>query len=158
MAGRQASVEIVAFDLGRRRFGLIVDDVERVLRAVALTPVPNAPAVIEGLINVAGAPVAVMDLRKHLGLRPKSIDVDDVLIVTRASGRRVAIRADRAAGVLTVDAADVHDTAALGPMGPHLAGLAALPDGIMLIHDPRAFLTQAEATEIDRLICEPLAP
>ena len=162
MAGRQAIVEIVAFDLGRQRCGLIAADVERVLRAVAVTPLPNAPAVIEGLISIAGAPVAVVDFRKRLGLRPKSIELDDVLIVTRAGDRRVAIRADRAAGVIKVAAADIHDTTALGPLGTQVGaaqvvGVATLPDGIILIHDPQAFLTQAEAAELAGLPFELVA-
>jgi purine-binding chemotaxis protein CheW len=157
MAGSKAIVEIVAFDLGRLRCGLIAADVERVLRAVAMTPLPNAPAVIEGLISIAGSPVAVVDIRKRLGLRPKSIDLADVLIVTRAGDRRVAIRADRAAGVIKVAAADIHDATAVGPMAAQVVGVATLPDGIILIHDPRAFLTQAEAADLAGLTLEMVA-
>lgn len=157
MAGAQATVEFVAFDLGRQRCGLIVADVERVLRAVALTPLPNAPTIVEGAINVAGAPVAVLDIRKRFGFRPKPMDVDDVLIVTRAGDRRVAIRADRASGIVKVDAADIHDVKTVAPMGAQVVGVATLPDGIILIHDPRAFLTQVEASELDRLTLESVA-
>lgn len=158
MAGSKGTVEIVALDLGRQRCGLIVADVERVLRAVASTPLPDAPAVIEGLISVAGAPVVVVDIRKRLGLRPRSIALDDVLVITRAGERRLAIRADRAAGVVKIPAADIHDATAVGAIGAQVAGVAMLPDGIILIHDPQAFLTQAEAAELDRLVGEPVAP
>jgi purine-binding chemotaxis protein CheW len=158
MAGSQATVEIVAFDLGRQRCGLMVADVERVLRAVALTPLPNAPAVIEGVISLAGAPVAVVDLRKRLGLPAKAIDLDEVLLVTRAGARRVAIRADRAVGLVKAAAADLHDTAEVGPMAAEIAGVVTLPDGILLLHDPRAFLTQAEAAALDRLALQSVAP
>jgi purine-binding chemotaxis protein CheW len=159
MVRAQAVLEIVVFELGRQRYGLMIDDVERVLRAVALTPLPNAPAIIEGLISVAGSPVAVLDIRKRFGLRPKPIDVDDVLIMTRAGDRQVAIRANRVIGVVKVDPADVRDAKTIAPMDPQIAGVATLPDGVVLLHDPRAFLTQAEAVDLARLTTtESVAP
>jgi purine-binding chemotaxis protein CheW len=158
MAQAKAGLEIVVFDLGRQRFGLLAEDVERVLRAVALTPLPNAPAIVEGLISIAGAPVAVLDIRKRFSLGSKLIDVNDLLIITRAGERRVAVRADRALGVVKIDQADVRDAKAVAPMGPQIAGVVALPDGVVLIHNPQAFLTQAETIDLAKLIPEPVAP
>ncbi len=159
MVRAQAVLEIVAFELGRQRCGLVVDDVERVIRAVALTPLPNAPAVIEGLISVAGVPVAVLDIRKRLGLSPKPIHVDDVLVITRAGDRRVAIRADRVLGLVKVDQTDVRAAKTIAAMDLQIAGVAMLPDGVVLLHDPQAFLTQAEAAELAKLTTtESVAP
>lgn len=70
----------MAFDVGRQHCGLVVEDVERAPRAV--TPAPKAPEIVEGLINVAGTPVAVFDICKRLGFRPKPVDIGDVLILT----------------------------------------------------------------------------
>jgi purine-binding chemotaxis protein CheW len=158
MARAQAVLDVVLFSLGKHRFGLMIDDVERVLRAVALTPLPNAPAIVEGLISVAGAPVAVLDIRKRFGLRPRPIDVDDVLIITRTGERHVAIRADRVIGVVKVDPADVRDAKAVASMDPQIAGVASLSDGVVLLHDPQSFLTQAEAIELSKTMPEPVAP
>ena len=158
MAQARAGLEIVVFDLGQQRFGLMIDDVERVLRAVALTPLPNAASLVEGLFCMAGAPIAVLDIRKRFGLPPKPIDVDDLLIVTRAGDRRVAIRAERGAGVVKIDPAGVRDAKSIAAMDPQISGVATLSDGVVLVHDPGAFLTQAEAVELDRLIPEPTTP
>jgi purine-binding chemotaxis protein CheW len=152
MAQAQAGLEIVVFELRRQRFGLRIDDVDRVLRAVALTPLPNAPAIVEGLISVAGAPVVVLDIRTRFGLRSTPIDVDDMLIITRVGDRRVAIRADRVIGLIKVDQADVREAKTIAPMAPQIVGVATLPSGVVLLHDPQAFLTQAEAVELAALM------
>jgi purine-binding chemotaxis protein CheW len=159
MVQAQAVLEIVVFDLGQLRCGLVAADVERVVRAVTLTPLPNAPAIVEGLINIAGAPVAVLDIRKRFGLHLKPLEVDDVLVITHAGDRRVAIRADRVIGIIKIDPADIRDASTVAPMDPQIAGVAMLPDGVVLLHDPKAFLAQAEAIELDTLIsAEPVAP
>lgn len=159
MAKVQAGIEIVVFDIGRQRFGLAVDHVDRVLRAVALTPVPNAPAIVEGLINIAGTPLAALDLRKRFGLRAKPVDASDVLVVARAGGRKVAIRADRAMGVVKVGPAEVSDPRTILAGDVPIAGVAVLQDGLVLVQDPEAFLTQSEALELDRVMApEAAAP
>ena len=155
MVEAQAALEIVVFALGQERFGLAVRDVERVLRAVASTPLPNAPAIVEGVVSLAGEPVAVLDLRGRFALPPKPVEITDMLIVTRAAGRRVAIRADRVAGVVKVAAADIRAAETVAPMAVQIAGVAMLPDGVVLLHDPDAFLTQSEAVELAALTTPP---
>lgn len=146
-----AALDIVLFDVGRQRYGLSLADVERVIRAVAVTPLAGAPAIIEGVINLHGAIAPVLDLRARFGHRARRMGVDDVLIVARAGHRQVAIRADHAVGLARIDPAELHDPAAVTPGGALVAGIATLPDGIVLVHDLKTFLTQAEEDQLDAL-------
>lgn len=147
-------VQIVAFEVGRQRFGVPAAAVERVVRAVATTPAPKAPAVIAGMINVAGEPVAVLDLRRRFGQRPKPVALDEVMILARVRARSVAIRADRVTGIVEADPGDVRAAGRVTAMAAEVAGVLALPEGLLLISDPDAFLTQAEAAEVDRLAAD----
>jgi chemotaxis signal transduction protein len=122
---------------------------------VATTPAPKAPPVIAGMISVAGEPVAVLDLRRRLGQRPKPVALDDVLMLARVRGRRVAIRADRVTGIVEVDPADVRAAGRVTAMAAEVAGVVALPEGLLLINDPDAFLDEAEAAGLDRLAAGP---
>ena len=150
----QDELEILVFCVGQQRYGLSLLDVEQVVRAIPATPLPRAPQVIEGVINVHGSAVAVLDIRARFGLRPKPVSVEDILIVARAGDRRVAVRADRTAGLAKVDRAEVHDAAAVTSKATHVAGVVTLPDGIVLIHDLRTFLTESEDAEIGLLMTE----
>jgi purine-binding chemotaxis protein CheW len=145
-------VQIVAFELDRQRFGLPTTAVERVLRAVASTPLPKAPPVIEGLINVAGAPVPVLDLRRRFGLPARPVHVDDLILLVRVKGRRIAVRADRVSGIVPAAPSDVRPPQEVAPMAAEVAGVLPLSDGVLLIHDPDAFLGEAEALELDGLV------
>ena len=147
-------LQLLSFEVDRQSFGLPLGGVERVLRAVASTPLPKAPPVIEGFINLGGAPVAVLDLRRRFDLAPKPVDLTDMLIVARAGDRRVAVRADRVMGVVKVDPEEVRDPARLTVMADPVAGLAVVADGVVLIQDPEAFLTHAEAIGLDRAMAE----
>lgn len=153
MCGRMM-LQLLAFELDRQRFGLPLGGVERVLRAVASTPLPKAPPVIEGFINLGGAAVAVLDLRRRFDLAPKAVDLTDMLIVARAGDRRMAVRADRVMGVIKVDSEEVRAPASLTVMAGQVAGLAVVADGLVLIQDPEAFLTQSEAIGLERAMAE----
>ena len=152
----QDVLEILVFCIGRQRYGVNLQDVEQVVRAVPATPLPRAPPVIEGVINLHGSAVAVLDVRARFGAHPKPVSVEDVLIVARAGDRRVAVRADRTDGLAKVDRAEVHDAAAVTSKATYVAGVVTLPEGIVLIHDLRTFLTESEDAEIGLLMTESL--
>jgi len=96
--------------IGSERFALPADQVERVERMAALTPLPEAPLGIAGLLNLRGAVLPVVDPRPRLGAPSPAIDPDQHLIVV-AAGERYLLWVDRveqliALGPEQVDALD----------------------------------------------------
>jgi hypothetical protein len=91
--GRRA---ILVFEIGGRRFGLPAAEVRELLRAVTILPLPLAPDVVEGIINVRGTVVPVLDIRARLRLPAKAAEPSDHLIVVEPGGRPVVLRIDRA--------------------------------------------------------------
>jgi purine-binding chemotaxis protein CheW len=143
------SADILVFEAGGQRYGLPAADVREVLRAAALTPLPAAPAVIEGVLNVRGAIVPVLDLRARFRLPPKDLEPSDHLIVATAGPRVVALHADRAVGLVRLAADQIEDARRLVPGAEYVAGVARLEDGVLLIHDLRTFLSASEAAALD---------
>ena len=141
--------DILLFALGGQRYGLWARDVRELLRAVAIVPLPRAPRVVEGVINLRGRVVPVLDLRARFGLPRKELETSDHFIVAAVGARLVAIRADRALDLLSVqlDRAQLEDLQAAG--AEYLAGVARLPDGLALIHDLAAFLSAGESVALD---------
>ena len=140
--------ELLVFEVGGQRYGLPAADVRELLRAVTLTPLPRAPAIVEGVINVRGVLVPVLDIRGRFRLPPKPPEPTDHLIVARAGGRLVALRVDRAVELTRLDPAAVERAEAVVPGVVYVAQMAKLPDGLMLVHDLNTFLSHAEAAEL----------
>jgi purine-binding chemotaxis protein CheW len=142
-------MDLVVFGIDDRRYALPATDVCEILRAVTIVPLPHAPRTIEGLIDVRGALVPVLDVRARFQHPPREPVHTDHLILARAGSRLVAIRADRALDVMHVEPGAVASTGAVAPDAGGIAGAARLADGLVLLHDLPAFLTAADDASLD---------
>lgn len=140
------SLEVLVFEMGGQRYGLPAGDVRELLRAVALTPVPGAPATVEGAINLRGNAVPVLDLRPRFRLPPKPLEPSDHLIVARTGQTLAALRVDRALDLVRIDRAAVGDEAA-APGVAYVARADGCPRGLVLIRDLQALLAAGEGTQ-----------
>ncbi|MGI8546857.1 MAG: chemotaxis protein CheW [Gemmatimonadaceae bacterium] len=136
--------DLLIFELAGVRGGLPVASVREIVRAVQISPLPGAPSVIEGVINVRGSVIPVVSLRARLGLPPSTLDASEHMIVMSALQRDVALRVDRALTLAPVADEDISSPDALTGAAWNVAGVARLADGLLVIHDPNAFLSQAE--------------
>src|SRR5437588_10594891 len=96
--------EILVFEVDGRRYGLPASEVQELLRAVAIVPLPLAGPAVEGVVNLRGRVVPVFDLRVRLGLPARAVAPSDHLIVAQSGGRLVALRVDRALDLVQLDA------------------------------------------------------
>ena len=139
----------VVLDLAGLRFALPIEAVERITAAAELTPLPGVPALVRGVINVAGDILPVFDLRSRFGISTSPIDPRQQFALVATSQRRLALLVDDTEGVSEYDASEI-DTARRNAEGlDHVLGLLRLPDGVLLIHDPERFLSAAEDQELD---------
>jgi purine-binding chemotaxis protein CheW len=141
-------MDLLVFSLGAHDYGVPVPVVNEVVRAVAPTPLPGAPAIVEGAIDYRGTVVPVLDLRSRFGHAAKPIEPSDHFIIARAAGRLVALRVDRAGWPAHVDPAALADLSGPVGAGPYVAGVCRLPDGLVVIHDLETFLSAAESAEL----------
>lgn len=146
--------EVLLFTLEAQRYALPVEDVLELVRAVRLTPLPRAPAVVEGLMDLRGELLPVLDMRRRFRLPARRLSSEDHLVVARAGPRRVALRVDRAEGLLSLEPDMFDRTPAELPGVGYVAGALKLPDGLVLLHDLRTFLSQAEALELEEALRE----
>src|SRR5271165_5880039 len=91
---------LVVWSLDTQRYALPFEIVERVVRVVAITPLPNAPGIICGIVNVQGKPVPVIDSRARFGLPAKRIQLSDQLVIANTRRRSVALLVDRVEGLV----------------------------------------------------------
>lgn len=84
-------------------FGVDVMRVQEVIRHQAITPVPMAPEVVRGLINLRGQIVTALDLRARLGLKARADDARPMNVVVRTDEGAVALLVDEIGDVVTAD-------------------------------------------------------
>ena len=155
MAVPGSTREVLVFEVAGQKYGLPTADVRELVRAVEITPLPSAPDVIEGVVNVRGRVLPVLDVRTRFRLPPKALDPSDHFIVASAGPRGVILRVDRATHLALVDERDIQAPQTLGAGTEYVAGVAMLEDGMVLIHDLATFLSAAEAFSLDLALSEP---
>jgi len=146
------SVQLVVFTLDEQRYGLRLSAVERVVRAVEVTPLPSAPEIVLGVINLAGRVVPVMNVRQRFGLPEKESDLSDQFIIARTAMRIVALLVDSVSALVEASAEDVVHAAKILPQMDYVDGVAKLEDGMILIHDIDKFLSLEEARMLDEVM------
>lgn len=141
--------QLVVFTLGDQRYGLPLASVERATRIVEITPLPDAPAIVLGVINVHGRLVAVVNLRRRFRLPERELALSDQIVVARTKPRSVAVVADAVIGVFAYAEQQVAAAVDILPGIDYLEGVVKLDDGLILIHDLEKFLSLDEARALD---------
>ncbi len=88
------SLRLVPFLLDDQRYALHLDVVERVIPAVEITPLPKAPEIVLGLINIRGKIIPVLNIRRRFRLPDRETELTDHFIIANTSKRTVALPAD----------------------------------------------------------------
>jgi purine-binding chemotaxis protein CheW len=140
-----------------QRYALPLPAVRRVVRMVAITPLPRAPAIVLGLVNVHGDIVPVLDIRSRFGLPARPVRMTDQLVIAQTARRTVAIAADTVNGVIERPVAAVTPAMAILPGLEYVAGVTAFADGLVLIHDLDTFLSLDEEAALDQSLASLLA-
>jgi len=143
------SNQLVVFTLDDQRYALHLSAVERVVSAVAITPLPKAPDIILGVVNVHGRIVPVADIRRRFGLPAREMSLRDQFVIAHTVRRPVILVVDRVEGIVTYSPADViRADSILSPIR-HIEGVLKLKDGMALIHDLDGFLSLEEERSLD---------
>lgn len=139
---------LVVFVLDGQQYALRLSSAERVLPMVAVSPLPRAPAIALGVINLHGQVVPVVDIRRRFGRPSRDYGVGGHLLVARTSRRMLALPVDDVLGVREIAHDAVMSPDAVLPGIGHVAGIVALPDGLLFVHDLDTFLALDEERQL----------
>ena len=139
---------VVEFALDSQRYALPLETVEQVLAMVLVSPLPQAPDMVVGVINFHGVLLPVLDIRSRFGLPPRTWGPQTQLMVVRPGPYRLVLPVDQVSGVSRVSVDPIPPEALIYPgVGP-LAGIVRLPDGLLFLCDVEAFLSLDEARQL----------
>lgn len=103
--GVRVGAQYATFIVDGLFFGVDVLEVQEILREQTMTPVPLAPAEVEGLINLRGQIVTALDMRRRLGLAPRSAETAAMNVVIHTGGGAVSLLVDEIGDVIETGAA-----------------------------------------------------
>ncbi|MBI4204301.1 MAG: purine-binding chemotaxis protein CheW [Betaproteobacteria bacterium] len=143
------SLRLVIFRLDEQRYALPLAAVERIVRAASVIPLPDAPSIVLGMLDVEGRVLPVLDIRQRFGLRERDITPADQFLIARTAARAVILVVDEAQGVVERTRAEIISADRIVPGLERFQGVARLDDGLVLIHDLDRFLSLDEARALD---------
>lgn len=141
--------QLLVVRLGEQLIALHLAAVERVVRMVEITPLPKAPEIVSGVVNVQGRIIPVVNIRRRFRLPEREFALSDQLIVAHTSVRAVALVVDAVSGVIEYPKEEIIACDAVVPGMEYVAGVVKLRDGLTLIHDLDTFLSLEEARSLD---------
>ncbi len=139
---RPAEEQVVVLDVGDESYGIPVQRVREIVRVPPITRVPNGPAFLEGVINLRGQVIPVMDLRKHLGITSSDETRRSRVVVAELGQHTVGLMVDGVSQVVMVAATDIEPPPAIvaGSNNGEVCGVARLSDKLVLFLDPDLLL------------------
>jgi len=142
--------EVVLFELEGHMYGLPFSSVREVLRSFSPAPLPNAPKIVEGLLNVRGEIIPLLNLRKRLGLPEKPLSLSEHFLIAKDATKWVALRVDRVVNIQRVPIRKATDAGRFVVNSEVISGVATTQEGLVLIHDLNRFLSPAEQRELSQ--------
>jgi purine-binding chemotaxis protein CheW len=138
-------IQVVIFRVGSQEFALDILQVERILRYVVPSPLPKAPAFLEGVVQYDGGAVPVVDLRKRFELEAP-ITEETRLMVLDMDDQRVGVLVDEVREVIRVDSTTI---TAPGPVirglaAAYISGIITRPARTIIILNARRLLSSTE--------------
>jgi len=136
----------ILFTLVGTTYAVRTRDVQHMEMVEEITPVPNAPPFVEGVVFSRGQVVPVLNLRARFGFERAAPDIRARLLIVQVSGRTIGLLVDSARDFASITAEAVRppQEALTGLNGSYLEGVAVLNDRIVLVLDLAAVIDGAE--------------
>ena len=146
--------QILVFVLDEPRYALPLSAVERVERAVAITPLPLEHRFVRGVINMQGQIIPVVDIRHCFGMPVHEIEETDLFILARTNLRLIALVADSVAGIHEVTSQDLINANQILPGAAFIHGMVKVDGDLILLCDLEQFLSLEDENKLESALKE----
>lgn len=129
--------QYVSFNLDSEKYAVDIMYIEEIIRMVEITQVPRAPEFVEGIINIRGKVIPVVDLKKKLNLGSISQDQNTRIIITNIKNRKIGFIVDSVNEVIRIDDSLIDDAPAVTMTmdSSYIKGVAKTAQGLIIILD-----------------------
>ena len=154
----EKDLQIVGFRIGNETYGVRIDSVREIVRVPEITAVPNAPEMIEGVINLRGRIIPVMDLRKRFSNSSDSSDKKNRILVVELDNKLLGLIVSSASEVLKIPPSEIEAPGTLFTEGDssYVTGVGKLKGRLIILVDIAKLLRRPEYKKFEEA-AEPVA-
>lgn len=137
MAATADSGQFLTFTLKNEEYGIEILKVQEIKGFSKITPIPNAPVFVRGVMNLRGTVVPIIDLRARFSMNEKDYDQFTVIIVVNVGSRVVGLVVDTVSDVLNIPTDSIADPPELASSGDSscITGMGKLGERIIMLLD-----------------------
>lgn len=146
-------LQLVTFSIGEEEFGVDILKVQEIIRTMEITKVPRAQDFVEGVINLRGKVIPIIDLRRRFGLASKPHDKHTRIIVIEINNMIVGFVVDSVSEVLRIPASTVEPPPPVvaGMESEYISGVGKLHDRLLILLDLDKLLSSADLEALSQL-------
>lgn len=149
-AGGDELLQLVTFNLGNEEYAVAILKVQEINRMKEITRVPNSPSFVEGVINLRGKVIPVVNLRNKFGFAPKENNEQTRIMIMDIQGITMGLVVDSVSEVLRIPSSTVEPTP---PMASNISaefitGIAKVEDRLIILLDMDRLLGKAEENAV----------
>jgi len=143
-------LQLVSFKIGSEEFGVDILKVREIIRMVAITKVPQAPSYVDGVINLRGKVIPIVDLRKRFNLEAKEYDKNTRIVVVDIVGNIMGMVVDSVSEVLRLPSNTIEPPPEIvtGINSEYINGVAKLDNRLLIFLDLSKVIDVGELTSI----------
>ncbi len=148
------NLQLVVFNVGKELYGVGIDSVQEIVRVPDVTEVPDSPIFLEGVINLRGRVVPVIDLRKRLRLNGAERTKSTRVLITGNGGNIVGLLVDSVSEVIKIQPDAIEDPpemiSAIGV--EYITGVAKMEERLIILLDIKKILDVEEMKSLGRTV------
>ena len=146
-------LQLVSFKLREEEFAVDILQVQEIIRLQDITNVPNAPAFVEGVINLRGRVIPIIDLRKRFALESAEHSTSTRIIVVMIDNVTVGLIVDEVSEVLRIpeDTVEPPPPIVAGIESDYIKGVGKLEDRLLILLDLGKILSQKEKSSLEKV-------
>jgi len=144
-------LQLVSFKIANEEFGVDILNVQEINKMTTITKVPNSPAFVEGVINLRGRVIPVVNLRVKMSMPNKEYDKDTRIIVVDLSGKTVGFLVDSVSEVLRIPRNIIEPPPSMvaGINSNYITAVGKLEDRLLILLDLDKVLLEEEKTVLE---------
>jgi purine-binding chemotaxis protein CheW len=146
-------LQLVTFSVGEEEFGVEILKVQEINKMLQVTKIPNSPDFVEGVINLRGKVIPIINLRKRLRLSDKEYDKNTRIIVMEIQGRTVGFIVDSVSEVLRIPRSITEPPPSMigGVSSEYIVAVGKLEDRLLILLDIDKILSNEEKAALNQI-------
>lgn len=148
--------QLVVFSVADETYGIDIHRVREIIRVPEITRVPRTPDFVEGVVNLRGSVIPVLDLRKRFGFPASEGDSNQRIVVIEMGDQTVGIIVDSVSEVLQIDVAEIEPPSpyVISVDSQYIAGIAKFNDKLIILLDVNRVLSTEEKESVAEFAAE----